>query len=122
MSLLPPLCSFEKMRLVAVRGMRIATRLELNTALLYTGVEKSPCLAVSGTGWLQALAHKSQSWWLVLGRPSQWGQVKFSELAKKADLDSPRYIYSPPLLPVVKLVVFTTSIKNFPTQLPQTMG
>lgn len=109
--------------MVAVRGMGAATRLELNTALFYIGVEKSPSLAASETGWLQALAHKSWSWWLVLGRPSQWGQVEFSELAKKPDLDFLRCIYSPPLLPVVKLVVFfTTSIKNFPTQLPQTMG
>lgn len=108
--------------MIAVRGMRAASRLELNVALFYVGVEKSPSLAASGTGRLQALAHKSWSWWLVLGRPSPWGQVEFSELAKRPDLDSPRCIYLPPLLPVVKLVVFTTSIKNFPTQLPQTIG
>lgn len=78
-------CSFAKMHLVAVGGIGVAVTLEANTVIFYIGVEKSLCSAAPRTGRLQPLAHKSPSWWLVLERPSSWGQVEFSELAKKRD-------------------------------------
>lgn len=37
-----PCVAFEKMHLVAVRGTRTATSLELNAALFYRGVERPP--------------------------------------------------------------------------------
>lgn len=80
-----PSCSFAKMHLVAAGGIGAAVTLEANTVIFYIGVEKSLCSAAPRTGRLQPLAHKSPSWWLVLERPSSWGQVEFSELAKKRD-------------------------------------
>lgn len=83
------------------------------------------CSEVLSTGRLQPLSRKPRSWWVILGRPSSWGQVEFSEFAKKCDFRRSKVhplLSSPLPLPVIKLVVFTTSIKNFPTQLPQTMG
>lgn len=84
-SILPPSCGFSKMHLGAVRGPGAAPILEVSTARFYIGVEKSPCSAASNTGRLQPVALRSQSWWLVLEGPCSWGQVEFSELAKKRD-------------------------------------